>query len=54
MYSLDYGERFETLTTSVGPKPDEIDFRGGVGGDYSLVDSQPKATNDEIQVMGKP
>ena len=37
IYSGDYGEHFEIPTASVGSVPDENDFRGDVGGDFSLV-----------------
>ena len=37
IYSGDYGEHFEVPTASVGSIPGEIDFRGDVGGDSSLV-----------------
>ena len=54
IYSVDYGEHYETLMASVGPNPDEIDFRGGVGGDSSPANIKPKAATNEIEVMGKP
>ena len=53
LYSVDYGEYFETLTASVGSKPDEIDFRGGVGGDTSPANIQLNVITDRNEVVGK-
>ena len=37
IHSGDYGEHFEIPMASVGSIPEENDFRGDVGGDFSLV-----------------
>ena len=54
LYSVDYGEYFETLTASVGSKPEEIDFRGGVGGDSSPANTQLKVITDRNEVVENP
>ena len=54
LHSAEYGRHFEYPMTSVGPKPDEIDFGGDSGGDFIDTDAQAEPTIRETELIERP